>query len=195
MLWISPLMLSYAYSAGDLLETPQTYQYSLYQGEAFVEAWRESRLAALANLPTPARLLIESATFNDSADVSRLLGHLCQNLREGQFDSEATYWLPRLLKKFEVSKRLYAGYEAAAPHRAVAGSDFRALQPYLLLSECMLHGWKASSAAYYLNGLLKLMDTLVSQQARLSPEQAAYLAWLLIQEQAVLQALAGGAHP
>ena len=183
-------MLNYAYSDGDLLETPQTYRYSSFQGHAFVDAWRASRLAVCAALPAPALPALHPHGAAHAEDSKTLLSHLCLEMRAGVSGPLAAYWLPRLLKKFEVSKRLYAGYEAAAPHRPLPQSSYSCLQPYLLLAECMLHGWQASGAAYYLSGLLKLTDTLVSQQARLEPDQGAYLAWLLGQEQQVLASVA-----
>ncbi|MGE7958086.1 hypothetical protein ACQKQA_16145 [Pseudomonas sp. NPDC089530] len=185
-------MLNYAYSDGDLLENPQTYRYSSFQGAAFVDAWRASRLATIARLPAPALPALPPQGPAQAEDSTALLSQLCLEMRAGAGVSGplASYWLPRLLKKFEVSKRLYAGYEAGAPHRPLPHSDYGSLQPYLLLAECMLQGWQASGAAYYLSGLLKLTDTLVSQHGRLEPDQGAYLAWLLTQEQQVLATVA-----
>ena len=185
-------MLNYAYSDGDLLETPQTYRYSSFQGEAFVDAWRASRLAACAHLPAPALpARISRHRWLSSVVLSSACAGPCGcSAGAGVSGPLTAYWLPRLLKKFEVSKRLYTGYEAAAPHRPLPHGSYGSVPPYLLLAECMLHGWQASGAAYYLSGLLKLTDTLVSQQGRLDPDQGAYLAWLLTQEQQVLATVA-----
>lgn len=181
-------MLNYTYSEGDLLENPQTYRYSSFQGAAFVDAWRNSRLAASARLPAPALATVQPQGPAHAEDSAALLGHLCLEMRAGSGVTGhlASYWLPRLLKKFEVSKRLYAGYEAHTPHRPLPHSGYSSVQPYLLLAECMLHGWRASGAACYLSGLLKLTDTLVSQLERLQPDQGAGLAWLLAQERQVV---------
>ena len=185
------MSVNYAYSDGDLLHSPQTYRYTTFQGEAFVQAWQVSRLTARAQLPAPALLTLHNLTDVSAADSTALLSQICLKLRSGTVadDELAQYWLPRLLKKFEVSKRLYAGYEADAPHRALPDSDFMALTPYLLLAEGMIHGWRAEGAGYYLSALLKLNDTLVSQQTRLDPAQAAYLAWILDSEQQLIAEL------
>lgn len=189
---VSVVMLNYPYSTGDLLGTPQTYRYSTYQGAPFVEAWRASRLQACGQLPAPAPLLLADPGPETTTDSATLLSQLCLDLRADRstFSPRVAYWLPRLLKKFEVSKRLHESYETAAPHRPQPHSPYSDLLPYLLLAECMLHGWAASGAAYYLSALLKLTDTLVSQQARLTADQGAYLAWLLAEEQHVLGTLA-----
>lgn len=184
----------YPHSSGDLLESPQTYRYTPFHGPAFVEAWQLSRQVALRNLPPPALMTLPASTKEAVAsptDSHELLAQLCQVLRDGALVSEPTvaYWLPRLLKKFEVTKRVFKGYEEAPPHRALADSTYKDLSVYLLLGECLLRGWQATRAGYYLSGLLKLNDTLVSQQASLAPDEASYLAWILKAEQDALATL------
>jgi hypothetical protein len=183
--------LDYPYSDGDLLSHPQTYRYTRFQGEVFVRAWQASRQEACAQLPEPALLPLTASADTSPIDITTLLAHICLTLRVTPLsdDTLAQYWLPRLLKKFEVSKHLHAGYELAAPHRALPGSDFLTLTPYLLLAECMIHGWRCEGAGYYLSALLKLNDTLVSQRARLDTDQTAYLAWILSTEQQLIAEL------
>lgn len=185
------MRLIYPYSEGDLLRCPQTYRYTAFQGKAFIQAWQASRQAVCSQLPDPVLLPLSAPANIAATDSTALLGRICLNLRNTSIADEplALYWLPRLLKKFEVSKRLYAGYELAAPHRALSGSDFLALQPYLLLAEAMIHGWRTQGTGYYLSALLKLNDTLISQQARLYADQAAYLAWILENEQQLIAEL------
>ncbi|WP_017906240.1 hypothetical protein [Pseudomonas asplenii] len=182
---------NYPYSDGDLLSNPQTYRYTEFQGDVFVQAWRESRQAVCAELPLPALPALNASARASVTEVSGLLEQICLTLRAKPLtdDAQGQYWLPRLLKKFEVSKRLHTGYERVSPHRALPGSGFLALTPYLLLAECMIHGWRSTSAGYYLNALLKLNDTLISQRARLDKDQAAYLAWILANEQHLITEL------
>ncbi|HEY4319064.1 MAG TPA: hypothetical protein VGN04_15805 [Herbaspirillum sp.] len=189
-------MLNYPYSHGDLLQEPQTYRYTPFQGEAFVDAWRASRLAACNALPPPALPALAATMAFSPTDSSALLSDLCQTMRttptallwSGE-DTPVGYWLPRLLKKFEVSKRLYGAYEPTVPHRPVIDSGFGQMQAYLLLAECLIHGWRERKAGYFLNALLKLTDTLVSQQTRLDLQQGAHLAWILAAEQELVTAL------
>lgn len=185
------MSVNYPYSEGDLLKDPQTYRYAIFQGEGFVDAWQASRQAAQRALPAPAQMPLNVRPDSDCTDSAAWLARICLSLRDGRVDEKApaSYWLPRLLKKFEVSKRLFAGYELAAPHRALPGSDCLALRPYLLLAEAMIHGWRTQRAGYYLSGLLKLSDTLVSQRARLHNEEAAQLAWILEQERQLIAEL------
>lgn len=180
--------VTYRYTEGDLLESPQTYRYATYEGEAFVSAWGASRQQASNALPAPKALPLSETAEAGAQDTEALLTCLCLALRCTPFNQvpQASYWLPRLVKKFEVSKRLHAGYAPEAPHPALPGSSYLALEPYLLLAEAMAHGWRAEKAAWYLSALLKLNDTLITQIPRMPAPYSAHLAWLLENERQLI---------
>lgn len=184
--------VTYRYTEGDLLETPQHYRYAAYEGQAFVAAWKAARRQACNALPAPEAMPLPETGQADAQDTEALLVQLCRGLRctpLGEVPG-AQYWLPRLVKKFEVSKRLYSGYTLEAPHAALPGSGYRALAPYLLLAEAMIHAWRAEKAAWYLSALLKLNDTLISQLPRMAAPYGAHLAWLLESEQQLIAQVA-----
>ncbi len=182
--------MRYPYSEGDLLQTPQRYHYTPFMGDDFVQAWRASRELARQRLPVPELPQIPPCILANAEETLSLLQVMCRALRTPgakTADHEVLdYWLLRLLKKFEVSKHLHAGYLAQPPHPAVAGSDYLAISPYLWLAECLSRAWLRQPAGYFLSGLLKLNDTLVSQIPHLDAEQGAHLAWLLNMEQQLL---------
>lgn len=180
--------VTYRYAEGDLLQNPQTYRYAAYEGQAFVDAWRASRQQASDALPAPEALPLTQTSQADAQDTEALLKHLCRDLRRAPLHQvpQASYWLPRLVKKFEVSKRLHAGYALEAPHPALPGSSYLALGPYLLLAEAMVHGWRSEKAAWYLSALLKLNDTLITQIPRMPAPYSAHLAWLLENERQLI---------
>ena len=184
--------MHYPYSEGDLLRTPQRYHYTPFMGDAFVQAWRVSRDLARQQLPTPALPSLLATGVANAEDTLALLQIMCRALRasvaEVSDQQVLDYWLPRLLKKFEVSKRLYAGYQVQEPHPPLPG-DYLAAEPYLWLAECLLRAWQRQPAGYFLSGVLKLNDTLVSQIPRLDEEQGAHLAWILMVEQQALTEL------
>jgi hypothetical protein len=183
----------YPYSEGDLLQTPQRYHYTPFMGDAFILAWRASREQARQCLPLPSLPLLTISGEVGAEDSLTLLQVMCRALREPVADAAdqeiLDYWLPRFLKKFEVSKRLYVGYETRPPHRPLAGSDYLTSTPYLWLAECLLRAWKRQPAGYFLSGLLKLNDTLVSQISHLDLQQGEHLAWILMVEQQVVDEL------
>ncbi|MDM5070145.1 hypothetical protein [Aeromonas salmonicida] len=185
--------MRYPYSEGDLLRTPQRYHYTPFMGEAFVYAWRVSRELASQQLPTPALPALKSTGVADAENTQALLQIMCRALRAPVAEVSdrriLDYWLPRLLKKFEVSKRLFAGYQNQEPHPPLSDSDYLAADPYLWLAECLLRAWQRQPAGYLLSGVLKLNDTLVSQIPHLDVEQGAHLAWILMIEQQSLAEL------
>lgn len=183
----------YPYSEGDLLQTPQRYQYTPFMGEAFILAWRTSRELALQRLPLPSLPPLTICREADAEDSLALLQIMCRALRvpvaEAADQEVLAYWLPRLLKKFEVNKRLHAGYQKQSPHPPLASSDYLATEPYLWLAECLLRAWQRQPAGYFLSGLLKLNDTLVSQISHLDAPQGAHLAWILMVELQIVDEL------
>ena len=185
--------MSYPYSEGDLLQTPQRYHYTPFMGDEFIQAWRASRELARQRLPAPALPPVNPCLLASAEDTLSLLQVMCRALRAVEADTVdqevVDYWLLRLLKKFEVSKHLYVGYQAPPPHPPLVGSSYLAIEPYLWLAECLTRAWQRRSAAYFLSGLLKLNDTLVSQIQHLDAEQGAYLAWLLNMEQQLVSEL------
>ncbi len=182
--------MRYSYSEGDLLKTPQGYHYTPFMGDEFIQAWRVSRELAIQRLPAPKLPQVTPCILASAEDTLSLLQVMCRALRAPVAETVdlavVDYWLLRLLKKFEVSKHLYAGYQAQPPHPPVIGSDYFAIAPYLWLAECLCRAWQRQSAGYFLSGLLKLNDTLVSQIQHLDTEQGAHLAWLLSMEQQLL---------
>jgi hypothetical protein len=174
----------YPYASGDLLEQPNTYFYTPFHGDPFIDAWRQCRRMArtAADPIQPSQHLAAVADASDQVVMINLL----HELLAGRADHD--YWWPRLIKKFEVRKRLFEAYETEPPHRAVTGSQYQNLDVYLLFAEWLCQSCQQGQLQC-INTLLKVMDSLLSQQHALSPHQQASLNWLIDEEQAVLQQL------
>lgn len=186
-------MSAYPYCNGSLLDSPQNYMYTPYLGPVFVSDWHLSRSSYLTQYSCSSPLLLSSVSssfsehHNDSLSTEAILVQLCLDLRTGSDTSEhVIYWLSRLLKKFEVSKRLYRSYAVAAPHRMIVDSGFDNINLYLLLAESLIRAWAIKPMSQYINGLLKLVDTLLSQTSLLSKMQSSHLAWVIIAERTIL---------
>jgi hypothetical protein len=168
----------YPYSEGDRLNDRNTYFYSAYGGASFLEAWRESREAALRSLPAPLPLTAAAPVASDTAQ-----------LLSDMLSSEAEHALAeRLLQRFEVSKRLYRKYDSEL--RAIRDSGYDDMDLYLLFARLCLHSRERPAPMRFLNALLKVLDTLVAARERLSQEQGAVLAWLIGEELAWVQRIA-----
>lgn len=171
--------IDYPYSQGNRLEERNTYFYSQYQGMAFFPVWQASRQAALAQLPPAHPVPLPLATeldqnFQDTAALLADLRHSAAAIPEKRYQAEC------LLQRFEVSKRLYRQYDHN--FKAIMDSGYEDLDIYLQFAALCLHQASQPSALPFLNGLLKVIDTLISIQQHLSSIQGAQLAWLIAAE-------------
>lgn len=175
----------YPYAQGPLLEQPNSYFYTRYHGEAFLDAWQQSR--TLVSMP--------DNLSRPSADIDHISAEgkdiVTRNLLHDLLDRQAeqTYWWPRLVKKFEVKKRLFAAYQSEPPHRPLTESGYEDLDIYLLFAEWLIISYQQQAKLQLLNTLLKVMDTLISQQNQMYSRQLTNLAWLLEQENACVSQL------
>jgi adenylylsulfate kinase-like enzyme len=184
---------TYPYSTGPLLNSTQSYRYTPYLGSIFIFDWQLSRTSYLNQYSSPCTSLVSSEPsilnehHTNNIAAKDILVRLCLELRaDSQLSEHVDYWLPRMLKKFEVSKRLFQFYKTNAPHSAVADSRYDDLELYLLLAEALIRAWAKKPLSQYVNGLLKLIDTLLSQNLQLSQSQSKYLGWLTLAEQMIL---------
>lgn len=171
--------MSYEYAEGDLLTTPNTYQFSRYEGELFLTKWADSRSRVRSRLPVPSAALPIIVEFDQTQTA--LLGVL-----SGGESPLSIVTLEFYLKKFEVSKRLYSAYADTQPRRPLAGATYENLESYLLLALALVNVKEHVSSVRYLNGLLKLCDTLCAMHARLTVSQRAMLAYILQEEAALV---------
>jgi methionyl-tRNA formyltransferase len=172
--------LGYAYASGDLLEQRNTYFYSAYRGEAFLDAWRQQRHGAETDLaadgaasndsaasgePTPTDLLLESIHRELSTN-----GKLTQNMN-----------LDCLVQRFEVSKRLHGEYDAR--WRPVDAADYRSFDRYLRFAEILHLAYGCTARLTYLNVMLKVVDTLTAMRHLLTAHHQTRLKKIIAYEQ------------
>lgn len=178
--------MEYDYATGDLLLTPQKYQYTRYAGQAFIDAWHTQRGVVMAQLPAPA----PDPFFGSKAGRTYAeLREVCEVLRAGGGATAITSMLLFYMKKFEVAKRLYQQYGANGKPQS-GWLDYRVLSNYLLLAEGCIQHWHVDQANYWVNTLLKLNDTLSTQWLAMSEREQAYFHWILQQEAKLIQQLA-----
>lgn len=178
------MTVEYPYAKGDLLDKPNTYAYSPYSGEAFLDTWRHSRQSALDSLPPPA---IQSAGdgCSDGDDTLAYLGAVCRHLRERDADASAD--LDPLVRSFEIHKRIYRRYTER--WRPAHETDFRDPAPYLRFAEALDLAYEATGGLPYLNALLKCLDTLTAIRGTLADGDGGRLARLIVQEREYIDAL------
>lgn len=183
---------NYSFADGDRLEDRNTYFYTPFGGEAFLEAWRNQRENALAALPQPSAPegplggeLPRTPPVNTETLLKGLLGALAQDKAETPAVRD---WLQKLVKKFEVNKRIHPEYDVQ--FRAVDRTAHSDLRLYILLAEVFELAHRRTKDLTFLNAFLKCLDTLCSVKERLPEQSRARLAWLIRQEGGHVRALA-----
>jgi len=180
--------VEYCYAQGALLEQPNNYFYTEFQGQAFLIAWQQNRRVAIrskveSNRPSqeikikPVKLL--------EIDTQNLLLALIKGVQQ-----DRDYWLLRLVKKFEVTKRLFSSYQKKSPHAPTIGASFYDMDLYLLFAELLIKLEQEERLKFQkINVLLKVMDTLISQRQDLTSRQHGHLNWLIEMEQKIINLL------
>lgn len=174
-------MIRYTYTDRDLLAEREHYFYSAVQGPAFFDAYRAARQAVLDRLAdAPTTLIADTpATTTEAAiQTDAVLDAL-----ELQPEPET---LDGLVQRFEVSKRLYDGYDST--FRKPQG-DYRDLMRYARLARLLADEVARSGDLKWLNTLLKLNDLLCSQPAPTQDRIAALLRHSLTVELATVNRL------
>jgi len=173
--------VKYPYASGPLLDERNTYFYSEYSGAAFLEAWRKDRgqLRSSGNalkakpLPLPVP--------GTPVDTAKLLEAVFFALENDTAEAETMrHWLRLLVKKFEVTKRIHAGYDAS--FKAVDKERCRNLALYTRLAEVLELAYVREGALPYLNALLKCLDTLCSQKETMPEALTGRLSGLINRE-------------
>lgn len=183
------MSVQYPYASCDRFAEPHTYFYTPFQGREFLDAWRASRDAALAELPAPAAATVARSVVPPGPPwpcVDLLNGILCA--LEGGSAQERDAVLPklaRLTRRYEVSKRLHEAYT----ERWTPQGEVLTPEAHLAFAEALAAAYKNSHALTYLNALLKILDQLLSVRARLPETAQARLARLVRLERGLVEAL------
>lgn len=179
---------TYTYATGDLLENRNSYTYTSYHGDAFFADWREARaqilqgLAESADPPVPVgKVALASTLKADPLCTTDLLESLMDCLLRQETGELVRDTLARLVRRFEVAKRVHSHY--LAHWRAAPEANYHDLTLYLRYAEVMELAYSLTERVVYLNVLLKVLDTLTALVADLPVDQTGRLARLLRREQ------------
>lgn len=186
--------VDYIYSQGNRLEDRNTYFYTQFSGEKFLNAWREARECAARDLYREQDEVGENPSQQLSADsgvnTRELLKRLMGKLSCGEFAGETQLWTDILRRRFEVSKRVFCTYAGDYPHKPVPGAGWQDLELYTGFAALMDTAYTITGDITYLNALLKCNDTLVSVRHELSSNDRERLSGLLGREQYYIAQLA-----
>jgi len=169
----------YRYARGDLMGRPNTYKYTQFHGAKFLGQWWNTRQRALRMLPNP---LHDAPSFDKEAKGTA--GLLEKSFKEALSISSQKASLPfyveMLLKKFEVSNRIYDGYDENL--KPVDKKQFRTHAYYVRAAESFEIAFYKSGDLRVLNVFLKCMDTLTAHVKELDISLSTRLARLILKE-------------
>lgn len=150
---------AYTYDEGDLLEQRNTYTYTAYQGPGFIDAYTAARHTALTRLGTsaapPPPTTVEWRR-GATVDTSDFLDAAWSAFQAGA-DGAVVRHFGTLLKRFEVTKRIWNAYDA--DFRGEPTSGYRNLDLYVRFGEVLELAYSRTGSLVYLNALLKCVDT------------------------------------
>jgi len=161
-------LVEYTYSNGDLLEKPNTYFYSAYQGEGFVSAWSRSRaecLTACATVDATDRESGEEAPKEEISPTGSYLKKLTALLAATDIPWDDRKNLDAILRNFEAKKRIYQDYNPGFTSKGRA--DYRELGLYVEFAQLMVAAYRKWQELPYLNALIKCMDILCAHRTDL----------------------------
>lgn len=187
---------SYPFSSGDRLDDRNTYFYSPFGGQGFLEAWRADRDRLAATLPpaTQAPPDAEPVAF-PAAEPTWKTAQLCEYLysvvaqKSGKPDAESAVLLEQLIRKFETTKRIHSAYRQA-DFRAVDPKNYQDTALYLRAAEIFEAAFATIGWIQSLNALLKILDTLTGLAPSLDRAQGARLARLIAAERRHVESIA-----
>ncbi len=192
----------YYYASGDKLgDGRNSYFYTTYHGKAFFDCWKESREelgiskseASIVKLFGDASIALENITSVLLSEEGILAEDMLDTLNIS-FDEKcenplALKHIDKLVKRFEVTKRVYSRYQG---NRYVAADKeaYRDLKLYLKMAVIFSKGYEQTVRLPYLNALLKIIDSLSSQMSLINHEYHFYLEYLVTKEKEYISGLA-----
>lgn len=183
----------YKYSKIDRIENPNTYFYTQFQGANFLQAFQGSRSKILDLGIKPFE--VEFGSINpencqpEFIETSVILGQMYRKLKKDNNDSRVTGFedIDLMLRKFEVSKMIYESYSKGFKNKP--GSNPRVFLNYVKFASILHYAYLSTKKLNYLNGILKILDTLISVFIELSDEEKCNLCWLIERENDHIESL------
>jgi len=180
----------YPYAKGNRFEDRNTYFYTQFHGALFFDAWQQSRLDSLArikpnclirnkpeenekvlfdrNIKQPLNYFSKLLNDIQPIDTDELLNAIFIEFTNNQDQKELKIWIDRLVKKFEISKRIHDQY-ISQKFLAVDKNDHKSIHLYLKLAYIMFLAYDCFSLLPYLNVSFKILDTLCAMSERIDP--------------------------
>ena len=166
--------MEYSYTNADLLEFPQKYQMTPFEGREFLSSYEKNRQKILDKIKNnqtvnslshtlillQKQFLIDIKSDQKIFVTSNQLSSILLKLQHQKETQQETKFIMALLKKFEIKKRIFSEYDHELKENS---TDFKILTNYILLAAICAKKFQDNSNPKFLNTLLKLNDTICSQ--------------------------------
>lgn len=174
---------TYPYIKDNVLNDKISYSYSEFQGIDFIINWKKTRLS-----------YIGKRDHNFKVDPEHIASHIyCNSIQKNATEKLFNKWIlslienkynakdiTLLLKRFEVTKRIYSSYDSE--FRPCDRQDFQNLILYLKFGCVLTLCYKNTNRIQYLNSLLKMIDIICSMFNQLDSKEKEILSWLIENE-------------
>jgi cytidine diphosphoramidate kinase len=167
-----PLESNYSYTTKDLLELPHKYQYSKYEGQSFLNTFKNDRSATKSVLKKRLHKHIINGAIHRYLTSTRYLQEDTLYLKEfliflylskSEELKKHTNIINTLVKRFEVGKKLYKTYDSKEIRKS--SREYEELINYPLFSLILQRYYQIETNQQkfvYLNAILKVNDIISS---------------------------------
>lgn len=181
---------SYPYATGDLLENPQSYFFSRFQGESFISAWALSRSGCRAAFSADGLGddVLEDAESVSCSRTQQYFRKLEDLFTRREFPVDDRVNLNLILRNFEAKKRIYEDYNPNFTSKD--RTDYKDLSLYVDFAFLLVSAYARWKELPYLNALLKVLDVLCAHCDMLSVSDKSRIGELLDAEKTYVDELA-----
>ncbi len=176
--------MEYKYITENNLFEKQTYMYSEYKGIDFIKEYMSSRKnwQCIKNETGGyAERKIHSSVYHDLVGIR-------EELTSGKGTEKAFELVNAYTKSFEVHKKIYTKYDIR--WKPLDSADFQEYESYLMFADCLLLAYHHTKCLKYINCLLKLDDTLISVQSKMTQKCKVHLEQIIKQELRIFNKMA-----
>jgi hypothetical protein len=163
--------LEYPYTKKDLLQHPQKYQHSIFEGKSFIFSYLNLRKKINKKIKNNTTIVSVSDTVNSLSSLNHTTAitktnsfvteeFLTNFLKNNKIKENEIQILEKLLKIFEINKKIYSSYNFKLNEHS---NDFSLLRNYVLFSLICIKLFQMNENLKYLNTILKLNDIICSK--------------------------------
>tara|TARA_B110000503_G_C7021782_1_gene360111 strand:+ start:354 stop:878 length:525 start_codon:yes stop_codon:yes gene_type:complete len=135
----------------DLLNLPYNYSFSKFSGKKFIQSYFKSRNRSLKLIKNTKKIIIKDISNNNPTII--ILNKILKSKKfQARFDI--------LLKRFEVTKKIYDNYSIKFVRKS---NNYSRIENYFQFGLILVKYYSIRKKKNYLNALLKLNDLLLSR--------------------------------